>query len=243
MFTPRMKLADIIAANHNIILLLPRFGIPLGFGEKSVQEVCSAAGVPVDFMLLVCNLYTFDDYMPSIQEVSAIDMRPLVPYLKASHIYYTGERLPHIESHIAHIAECMDARTGSIFKRFYADFRSEITAHFQSEEENEFPRLIALQQSQKPKGGSKRLSSKNHSALVDTLNDLTQIVYKYLPGNNMPEETMELVFDILQLSFDIQKHALIEEKILEPYLAWLGTGGSGTLERGTTHIKKGAGKQ
>ena len=216
-----MKLADIIAANHNIILLLPRFGIPLGFGEKSVREVCTSAGVPVDFMLLVSNLYTFDDYLPSIDEVSQIDMQPLVPYLKASHIYYTEERLPHIESHIAHIAERMDERTGSIFKQFYADFRREITAHFQSEEENEFPRLIALQQSQRPKGGTKKVSSKSHSTLVDTLNDLTQIVYKYLPGNVMPEETMELVFDILQLSSDIQKHALIEEKILEPYVAWL----------------------
>ena len=224
MFSSRMKLADIIAANHNIILLLPRFGIPLGFGEKSVREVCVAAGVPVDFMLLVCNLYAFDDYMPSMEEVSTIDMQPLVPYLKASHNYYTRERLPHIESHIAHIAERMDERTGSIFKQFYADFRREITAHFQSEEEHEFPRLIALQQSCRPKGAAKKVSSKSHAALVDTLNDLTQIVYKYLPGNVMPEETMELVFDILQLSTDIQKHALIEEKILEPYVSWLEGG-------------------
>lgn len=224
MFSPQMKLANIIAANHNIILLLPRFGIPLGFGEKSIREVCAAAGVPVDFMLLVCNLYTFDDYLPSMEEVSKIDMQPLVPYLMASHNYYTRERLPHIESHIAHIAERMDERTGLIFKQFYADFRREITAHFQSEEEHEFPRLIALQQSRRPKGGVKKASSKSHAALVDTLNDLTQIVYKYLPGNVMPEETMELVFDILQLSTDIQKHALIEEKILEPYVAFLEGG-------------------
>lgn len=224
MFSSRMKLADIISANHNIILLLPRFGIPLGFGEKSVREVCAAAGVPVDFMLLVCNLYTFDDYLPSIEEVSAVDMKPLVPYLKASHSYYTDERLPHIESHINHIAERMDERTGSIFKHFYAEFRREITAHFLSEEKNEFPRLIALQQSQSPMGCSKSVSSKSHLALVDTLNDLTQIVYKYLPGNVMPEETMELVFDILQLSSDIQKHAFIEEKILQPYLTWLEYG-------------------
>lgn len=216
-----MKMADIIAANHNVILLLPRFGIPLGFGEKSVQEVCSSANVPVDFMLLVCNLYTFDDYMPSIQEVSAIDMSPLVPYLKASHRYYTDERLPHIQSHIANIAERMDIRTGSVFKQFYADFRREITAHFQSEEQNEFPRLMALQNGQRPKGLGKKASSKSHSALVDTLNDITQIVYKYLPANTMPEETIELLFDILQLSSDIQKHALIEEKILDPYVSWL----------------------
>ena len=218
MFNSRMKLADIIAANHSIILLLPRFGIPLGFGEKSVREICAAANVPVDFMLLVCNLYSFDDYMPSIEEIKAINMQPLVPYLKASHSYYTDERLPHIEKHIARIAERMDERSGMIFKKFYADFRREITAHFLSEEKNEFPRLLDLQSHGSTYRPAKRQLSKTHAALVDKLNDLTQIVYKYLPGNVMPEETMELVFDILQLSSDIQKHALIEDKILQPLL-------------------------
>lgn len=213
-----MKLADIIAANHSIILLLPRFGIPLGFGEKSVREICATANVPVDFMLLVCNLYSFDDYMPSIEEIKAINMQPLVPYLMASHRYYTEERLPHIEKHIARIAERMDERSGQIFKKFYADFRREITAHFLSEEKNEFPRLLALQSHGSASRPAKRQLSKTHAALVDKLNDLTQIVYKYLPSNVMPEETMELVFDILQLSSDIQKHALIEDKILQPLL-------------------------
>ena len=64
MFTSRMKLADIIAANHNVILLLPRFGIPLGFGEKTVKEVCRDCGVDDHFFLTVCNIYTFDDYRP-----------------------------------------------------------------------------------------------------------------------------------------------------------------------------------
>ena len=205
MFTPRMKLADMIAANYNIILALPRFGIPLGFGEKSVKEACSASGVPVDFMLMICNLYTFDDYLPTVEEYSTIDMSPLVPYLTASHFYYTEERLPHIGEHIDHIASAMD----------------EITEHFRCEEEHDFPKLLSLQKGVHKRGSAKSHSEKSHSGLVDKLNDLTQIVYKYLPGNDLPEETMELVFDILQLSSDIQKHALVEEKILIPYVEWL----------------------
>ena len=221
LFTSRMKLAEIIAANHNIILLLPRFGIPLGFGEKSVGEVCASANVPVDFMLLICNLYTFDDYLPDMEQLSKVEMTPLVPYLKASHNYYTGERLPHIEEHIGHIAERVGGRYGQVFRQFYADFRSEITEHFLYEEKYDFPKVEQLQQGRKVKGSIKSHSEKSHGDLVDKLNDLTQIVYKYLPGNVVPEETMELVFDILQLSADIQKHALIEEKILIPYVSWL----------------------
>ena len=220
-FTPNMKLADLIAANHNVILLLQRFNIPLGFGEKSVREVCAANNVPVDFMLLICNVYTFDDYLPAVEEFAATDMSLLVPYLEASHRYYTIERLPHIGEHLSHIADRVGGRYGEILNRFYADFRSEISAHFQGEEQTIFPRLIALQKGAKGKKGVVRHDEKSHESLVDKMSDLTQIVYKYLPGNVLPEETMELVFDILQLSADIQKHALIEDKILVPYVNWL----------------------
>ena len=239
LFTSRMKLADIIAENHNIILLLPRFGIPLGFGDKSVREVCSANDVPVDFMLLICNVYTFDDYLPDMESLSTTDMRPLLRYLEESHSYYTNERLPHIEVHLHHIADRIGQRYGEILKQFYADFRREITEHFRDEERYDFPKLRRLQEGErkaesgerKAESGERRAESgvrkaesgknESHNGLVDKLNDLTQIVYKYLPGNVLPEETMEVVFDILQLAADIQKHALIEDKILTPYVDWL----------------------
>ena len=225
LFSARMKLADIIAANHNIILLLPRFGIPLGFGDKSLREVCAANNVPVDFMLLICNVYTFDDYLPDIESLATTDMRPLLKYLEESHSYYTNERLPHIEVHLNHIADRIEKRYGMILKQFYTDFQREITQHFRDEEQYEFPKLRSLQQGmRKTESGRRKTESgknKSHNSLVDKLNDLTQIVYKYLPGNMLPEETMEVVFDILQLAADIQKHALIEDKILTPYMEWL----------------------
>ncbi len=220
-FSSKMKLADLIAANHNLILLLPRFNIPLGFGEKSVRDVCLANNVSPDFMLLICNVYTFNDYLPDVDDLADTNMEMLVPYLVSSHDYYTKERLPHIEEHLKHIADKIGGRYGDILKHFYSDFRKEIAAHFQCEESYDFPRLLSLQQGKKVKGGLKRHYEDSHKMLVDKLSDLTQIVYKYLPGNVMPEETMELVFDILQLSADIQKHALVEERILTPYVKWL----------------------
>ena len=40
LFTPQMKLADLIHTDYRLLLLLPRFGLNLGFGDKSVQECC-----------------------------------------------------------------------------------------------------------------------------------------------------------------------------------------------------------
>ena len=41
---------------------------------------------------------------------------------------------------------------------------------------------------------------------------------KYVPGDSLTEELNELVFGIMQLSSDLEKHALLEEKLLIPYI-------------------------
>jgi regulator of cell morphogenesis and NO signaling len=34
------KMSDLIGGNYPMLLVMSRFGIPLGFGEKNVKEVC-----------------------------------------------------------------------------------------------------------------------------------------------------------------------------------------------------------
>ena len=57
-------MSDLIQANYRLLRVLPRFGIHLGFGDKSVVEVCRAQGVSMELFLLVCNISTFDDFLP-----------------------------------------------------------------------------------------------------------------------------------------------------------------------------------
>ena len=44
-----------------------------------------------------------------------------------------------------------------------------------------------------------------HDNIEDKLNDLTQIIFKYLPGNVSPEDSIDVVFDIFQLSADLKQ--------------------------------------
>lgn len=224
-FTDNMKLADLIAANHNLILMLPRFGIPLGFGEKSVAEVCRLHHVPADFLLLICNAYTFDNFLPDNELLSHTDMRPLSSYLQASHRYYLNDRIPHIDNHLHHVADKIGGRVGEMLKKFFDDYREEIAEHFHFEEQDAFPYLQEMLDGQQ--GGRNSVAriaahfAKSHGNIADKLSDLTKIIYKYLPGDIATTESIELIFDILQLSEDLKKHELIEEKILLPYGEWL----------------------
>lgn len=203
-----MKMADMIASNYDLILMMPRFGIHLGFGEKTVKEVCRDYGIDEHFFLMVCNIYTFDDFRPDEEEASQIDNRLVAEHLRASHRYYLEERLPHLQNHLDHITENA-GHSGEILRKYYADYCREVREHVRREEKN----LTQLLE------GTSVVSEhylKSHDNIRDKLNDLTQIIYKYLPGERLTEEMMELVFDILQLSRDLEKHAMIEELLLHP---------------------------
>ena len=53
------------------------------------------------------------------------------------------------------------------------------------------------------------------------MSDLVQIIFKYLPETVTGEDAVDVVYDILLLSDDLNKHSLIEEKVLVPYVKHL----------------------
>ena len=77
-FSTNMKLADLISANYHLILILPRLGISLGFEDKSVEEVCRNNHVDPELFILVCNIYSFNNYIPDNKEITSININQLV---------------------------------------------------------------------------------------------------------------------------------------------------------------------
>lgn len=220
LFVSQMKMGDVIAANPNLILVLPRLGIPMGFGDKTVAAVCARYGVDVEFFLLICNVYSHDLYLPQAEVLSQTDLSLLVPYLVKSHVWYIEKRIPHIEHHLQRISESLPAKIGGALISFFSDYKNEVVSHFSYEEEHVFPYIEDLLS-----GGvkKKKLPASDflsvHDNIEDKLDDLKQIIFKYLPEDVSAQDDMtSVVFDIFQLSNDLRKHALIEEKILMPYL-------------------------
>lgn len=224
-FTTHTKMADVVTANHSLLLVMPRLGIRLGFGEQSVKEVCDRYQLDVDFVLLIFNVYTFEGYLPDSDTLSVTNLQPLVAYLQSSHHYYLSERLPHIKRHLLNVAAHAGDRYGAVLRQFFADYEHEVQDHFDFEEKHIFPLLEAAAGTTTASGRLGRKSipqsthlAHNHSDLVDRLSDLSGIVLKYIPSDSSTEELNELIFGIMQLSSDLEKHALLEEKLLIPYI-------------------------
>ncbi len=221
LFSSESRLSDLITAHPSLLTLLTRLGISLGFGDRSIDDVCEASGVDTAFFLLICNVYTFNNYVPSTAAILGTDMSGLVPYLEKSHKYYVDKRLPHIERHLDAIAQNLDGRIGQVFISFYKDYKQEVEAHFLHEEQDVFPHIRALMQGKLDTTYSIGEFLHTHSDIEGKLDDLLNIVFKYLPPRVDDDNVLDVVYDILRLSEDLKKHTFIEEKIMVPLVKHL----------------------
>lgn len=217
LFQKTQKLADILNENPQLILMLPRFDINLGFGEKRANEVCEERQISADLFIMLCNVYTFDYYLPHEEEIRSLDCNGLLNYLKASHDYYLKQRLVHIGNHLEKIAE-QAGPIKPILLKFFSDYKGEVKRHFSAEEKSIFPYIQSLTTHNVTAPSCLNNVEKSHVNINNKLSELTNILIKYLSPDILPNERISVWFDIAQLSKDLAKHSIIEEKILIPYL-------------------------
>lgn len=215
------RMSDLVTDHVQLVTLLPRIGIPLGFGERSVADVCARHGVDPQFLLLICNVYCNPHYEPEPQMLAGIHMDGLVPYLRGSHAYYVDNRLPHIARHLDHIATQLPERVAAVFKRFFEEYQQEVIAHFAHEEQVVFPHIEALTAGRPTGKYSIDSFLRDHSNLEDKLNDLLQIIFKYLPENVTGDDTVSVIYDIILLAHDLNRHSFVEEHVMVPYVRQL----------------------
>ena len=221
LFSSDSRLSDLITAHPSLLTLLTRLGISLGFGDRSIADVCEASGVDTSFFLLICNVYTFNNYIPSTPTILGTDMNGLVPYLEKSHKYYVDKRLPHIERHLDAIAHKLGGRIGKVFISFFQEYKQEVEEHFGHEERDVFPHIRALMSGERDTTYSIGMFLHTHSDIEGKLDDLLNIVFKYLPPQVDDDNVMDVVYDILRLREDLKKHTFIEEKIMVPLVCHL----------------------
>ena len=220
-FSEHTKIADLILGNSKLLLMIPRFGMDLGFGDHSIAEVCEKHHVNPQFFLMICNVYSNPDYTPTTDDIKSVDHKALISYLLESHKYYLHERIPHIEEHLNHIIEACIPKYGNTLRRFFDEYKNEVVDHFIYEEKNVFPYLQQIVENNVKSDYKIKVFHENHTNIEDKLLDLMNILIKYLPADIFPKERIEIALDINELSADLMSHALIEERVLIPFVKTL----------------------
>ena len=218
LFSEKSKLYEMIADNPKLLQLLPRFGIQLGFGDRNVAEVCQQNHVSTRLFLMVCSLHFDPDTQLHPVAPDDLDLTSILTYLNASHRFYLDDRFPHIEEHLGRIIEAAGTKYGNMLSHFYNEYKREMVKHFQYEEEVVFPYIEALRKNGDTGAYTIEQFRHNHSNIEDALEDMTNILIKYLPGDILPDERICIATDIMEVSADLVSHSLIEEQILTPYV-------------------------
>ena len=103
----QMKLSHIIETDKRALVLFPRFGIDLGFGDRTVEDICRKMDIDLQFFLLMVNTFLNEDYFPD-KQLRSVDVDMLIGYLIESHNFYLEERIPYLQSLITKFKQRVD---------------------------------------------------------------------------------------------------------------------------------------
>lgn len=208
------KLISLIKDNYNILQSLGSFGINLGFGDKTVREVCETQNVDTYTFLSIVNL-AINGYK-SFDDFSRISIPTLMHYLHASHEYYLGFQLPFIRKELVEALDENDNLARLILK-LYDEYADEINKHMKYEEKFLFPYVDSLQNGNPIKDYDIETFSKHHGQTDQKLRELKNIIIKYLPSDGLHNNQLSATLcDIYSNEEWLSKHAEVEEKIMVP---------------------------
>ena len=220
-------MADAIHSNYLLIPVVNRFGIKLGFGEKTIFEVCTQLDINIEFFLTIINAYSNEDYFPE-KKLQTFNILMIVEYLKKTHKYYRETQIPVIEKHLKSFFSGSAHKNKSLLlvKKFFIEYKKELLAHLNREEKITFPYIEMIYEiykspSEKKKSISElhysmKIYEEEHEEIDEKLYDLKNILLKYISGDFDQAVCNEIIFELFRLEKDIKDHSRIENNILMP---------------------------
>ena len=220
-------LADVVLYNERLLLVIERFGIPLGFGDKTIAEICSYYELNTSLVLMVMNIFV-NPSSHTKEELTEEMLPEFIDYLKRGHRYYLDEKLPYISELIDRFIEHTDNPDTKLLQAFFKGYAREVNEHMQLEDATVFPYIQALHHLLKEMPYNKRLLQysmddfvKHHSDIEEKLEDLTQLLIKHFPPTKDRFYRNTILFELFALHYDLNDHGRIEEQILVPLVRQL----------------------
>ncbi len=210
-------MSDVISDDYRMLQIISRFGITLGFGDKTVAETCKAAGVDTPTFLTVVNFHKDTNHAHMPEMVESISLPSLLAYLKNSHTYFTDYRLPAIRRKLIEaINYSTHSQIAMLIIKFYDEYATEVSNHMQYENTRIHPFVETLLQGLLPKERFTDIITNNdgsHSGIEKSLTELKNIIIKYYPNDTNAALLNEVLMDIYMVEEDLLNHCHLEDTL------------------------------
>lgn len=213
-YTENDIMSDLICKNYPMLLVLVRFGIPLGVGEKTIRTICNEYNVDTNTFLAVVNLL-IDENREDNHNDSVLSIESIINYLRNSHNYFLNFKFPSIRQQLVNVLDYSTNSMSALILHYYDEYVEEVCMHMKYEEETVFPYIETLLQHKRNEKYSIGIFSRQHDKVELKLTELKNIIIKYYPtmGNY---DLNNILFDIFLCAADLTSHNDIEDYLLVP---------------------------
>lgn len=220
------KVRYVIANDYRLLQVMSRFGISLGFGERTIEDVCRERGIEAETFVMVINfvksgggLETARNFVTMSDSRLRSSVSSMLGYLKATHAYFLDYLFPRIRREMLSAIDC-SARNEVAFLmlKFYDSYVDEVRKHMQYENEVTFGYVSRLVEGeQAPESQSRpHLLSSHHATFEDKLYELKALFVQYYPQQGTSNELNEVLYDLYRAQEDLLMHCKVEDHLFLP---------------------------
>lgn len=213
-YTPGDKMISLIADNYQLIQVMSRFGIPMGFGDKTVAEVCADNGVDCKTFLAVVNFLV--EGFSNFDMDSDVSVKALLLYLKQSHIYFLDYCLPAIRRKLIEGINLRINDVSFLIFKFFDEYTHEVRIHMEYEEKTVFKYVNALISGESAESYKITTYSEHHDLVSTKLKELKSIIIKYCPSDANTNLLNDALYDIYRCENELESHCHVEDCLLVP---------------------------
>lgn len=212
-------MSDLIHDDYRLLQVISRFGVSLGFGDKSISEACTASGVDTPTFLAVVNFIQSEGRLTVEELAEDVSVAELMRYLQRSHTYFIDFRLPAIRRKLIEAIDCSTKnQIAFLILKFYDEYAAEVQRHMDYENTHIHTYVQQLLEGKVPSrhASYSELAHQhhdNHASLSKSSNELKSIIIKYYPSDSDTQRLADTLMDIYIMEEDLFSHCHLEDTL------------------------------
>lgn len=216
-FNKTMKMSDLIDSDYRLLLLLIRLNFSLGFGDKSVEEVCAENKFDADCFIFLASYQSNKSITNIEQQFYKLPLDPFIYYLKSSHNYFLELRLPNIRRKLEMVFETIESKKlQNIILNFFDNYTKEVYDHMMYENDVVFPYIYSLLNENANNKYSIAVFEERHNDIEAKLTDLKQILLKYVSWTTNQMLIVNILMELYTSAEELESHTFIEDDLVIP---------------------------
>ena len=209
------RMSDLICDNYPMLLVMSRFGISLGFGEKTIGEVCRLNNVDTFTFLSVVNFLIEDSPIVTEDVLRKLSLETLIKYLHNAHDYFLNFRLPHIRRKLTDAISSCPGDVAFVISKYFDEYAEEVNKHMSYEEHTVFTYVSSLLKGEKDDKYNIAIFRKRHDQIEAKITELKYILIRYYPGESS-HILNSVLFVIFATEEDLTTHTSVEDFLFVP---------------------------